>query len=392
MRFRGETIHTSAGEPIKDGTIVIRDGKISSIGSSDEITIPDGFRVLEAKVVTPGLIDSHCTIGLSGILNQPHDQDQLESSSPIQPELRAIDAYNAHDPLVAWVRSFGVTTIHTGHAPGELISGQTMVAKTVGNTVEEAVMVETCSVAATLSRSARKSGGSSPGTRGKMISMLRSVLLQAKDYAAKHAGSTDTESDADDEDDDSEPPRDLKLELLARVVSGEVPLMITAHKAQDIDSAMRLADEFDLKIWLDGATESYLLKDRIRAAEIPVIVHPTMMRAAGEQENASLETASILAGEGILVTMQAGYEAYVPKTRVVLFEAAMRQPTECRLNKHFVPLRSTPQSCWVWTIESARWPLAKTVTWLCLTATPFEYTSHCIGVVIDGEVVSESQR
>ena len=66
--------------------------------------------------------------------NQDHDQDQLERSAPIQPELRAIDAFNAQEDLIEWIRSFGVTTIHTGHAPGELISGQTLIAKTAGRT------------------------------------------------------------------------------------------------------------------------------------------------------------------------------------------------------------------------------------------------------------------
>src|SRR5690606_33517942 len=114
------------------------------------------FRVLEAPVVTPGLIDAHCTIGISGIYNTKHDQDQLEDSAAIQPELRAIDAYNPQEKLIEYVRSFGVTTIHTGHAPGELISGQPMVVKTLGRTVDEALLVQTATIAATLDTSARK--------------------------------------------------------------------------------------------------------------------------------------------------------------------------------------------------------------------------------------------
>src|SRR5207237_6083463 len=116
---------TMAGTPIDDGMVVIQDGKITAIGQANQIAVPQGFRVLEAKVVTPGLIDAHSTVGFSGILNHPHDQDQLERSAPIQPELRAIDAYNAGEDLIEWIRSFGVTTVHAGHAPGELMSGQT---------------------------------------------------------------------------------------------------------------------------------------------------------------------------------------------------------------------------------------------------------------------------
>ncbi len=141
IAVRGETVHTMAGTPLRDGVVLMQDGKITAIGPAASTEIPQGFRVLSAKVVTPGLIDAHSTLGLSGILNYEHDQEQLEDSAPIQPALRALDAYNAHDPLIRWVRSFGVTTIHTGHAPGELISGQTMIIKTVGNTVDDTLLV-----------------------------------------------------------------------------------------------------------------------------------------------------------------------------------------------------------------------------------------------------------
>ena len=91
--------------------------------------------------MTPGLIDAHSALGLAGWLNYPHDKDELERSAPVQPELRAIDAYNPAEPLIEWVRGFGVTTIHTGHAPGAVISGQTLIAKTTGETVDRAVIV-----------------------------------------------------------------------------------------------------------------------------------------------------------------------------------------------------------------------------------------------------------
>ena len=138
---KARTVHTMSGAPIADGVVVVRDGKIAAVGKAADVAIPNGAKTIEAAVVTPGLIDAHCTVGFSGIFNHPHDQDQLERSAPIQPELRAIDAFNPRERLVEWVRGFGVTTIHTGHAPGEVISGQTLIAKTSGETVEKSVIV-----------------------------------------------------------------------------------------------------------------------------------------------------------------------------------------------------------------------------------------------------------
>ena len=130
---RAETLYTMAGAPVTGGVVVISDGKIAAVGDVD---VPAGLEVVEAKVVMPGLIDAHATVGLSGVLNVPQDQDQLDASSPTQPELRALDAYHARDPLVEWVRGLGVTTLHTGHGPGALISGQTMVVKTHGRSAD----------------------------------------------------------------------------------------------------------------------------------------------------------------------------------------------------------------------------------------------------------------
>src|SRR6056297_1373536 len=140
IAVKADKLHTSEGPAIENGVVLIRDGKIQAVGKASDLAIPDGYVVHKAKVATPGFIDAHTVVGLAGIYNQDHDQDQLEKSDPIQPELRAIDAYNAREELVGYLRTFGITTIHTGHGPGALISGQTMIAKTAGETVDEGLV------------------------------------------------------------------------------------------------------------------------------------------------------------------------------------------------------------------------------------------------------------
>ncbi len=382
VAIKGRQVHTMEGAVIENGVVVIRDGKISAVGRADRVQIPAGFRVLEASVVTPGLIDAHSTVGFSGIFNHQHDQDQLERSAPVQPQLRAIDAYNPREKLIDWVRSFGVTTLHTGHAPGELISGQTMVVKTRGDTVSEAVMVEAMAVAATLSQSARKSKDKSPGSRGKMMAMLRAELIKAGEYLEK----------IENAEEDKKPSRDLKLESLGRVLRQEAPLMVTAYRAQDIASALRLGREFDLRLWLDGASESYLLIDEIKAAGVPVILHPTMMRSVREQENASFETAGILRAAGIPVTLQSGYESYVPKTRVVLFEAGIAAANGLGFEGALSVI--TIDAAQILGIGDRVGSLAvgKDGDVALYDGDPFEYTTHCIGVVIEGEIVYDGSR
>ncbi len=400
IAVRGETVHTMAGEVIRDGIVIVRDGKIVSVGPAATTAVPPGMRMLEAVVVTPGLIDAHSTVGLTGILNQKQDQDQFDHSSPMQPELRAIDAYNAQDELVGWLQSFGITTVHTGHAPGELISGQTIIVKTRGNTVTDALVKDNVAVAATLTGAARKSGGKSPGTRGKMISMLRAELIKAQEYKAKLAryqDKIDNGGDGDEAgDDEGEPPvppkRDLRMETLVDVLNGSVALMVTADKAQDIASVLRLKDEFEITVWLDGAAEAHVMIDKIKAADVPVIVHPAMARAFGDRENLSMETAGKLADVGIFIALQSGYEGYVPKVRVVLFEAGVAAANGLGFDR---ALRAI-------TIDAARLlgideqvgslEAGKDGDIALYDGDPFEYASHCIGVVIDGVVVSEGSN
>jgi len=366
---QAETLYTMAGKPIENGVVIVRDGKIAAVGKVD---VPEGLEVVRAKVVTPGLIDAHATVGLTGVLNVPHDQDQLEKSSPMQPELRALDAYHPRDPLVEWVRGLGVTTLHTGHGPGALISGQTMVIKTHGRSVDADVVRPLAMVAVTLADSGRSREGKAPGTRAKSVAMLREKLLEAKAYAARRERDAGTATD-------------LGLETLAKVLKKQVPLLVTAHRAHDLASALRVADEFEIDVVLDGAAEAYLMLPRIAEAGCWVLPHPAMARTRGDLENGTMELARLLDDAKVPFAMQSGYEAYVPKTRVVLWEAGI---SVMHGLAHDRALRAL-------TIDAARLcgvadrvgslVVGKDADLALFDGDPFEYTSHCVGVVIDGE-------
>jgi imidazolonepropionase-like amidohydrolase len=364
-----------AGEPIQNGVVLINNGKIEAVGTESQIKIPANYRIVSAKVVTPGLIDAHTVIGLAGYMNQPHDQMQVDDSSPMQPELRAIDSYNAREKLVEWVRGFGVTTIHTGHAPAALVSGQTMIAKTFGDNVDDATIVPTAMISVTLGGGALETGGKAPGTRAKQAAMLRASLLKAQNYGKKEDAS-----------------RDLAMEAMKAVIDRKIPLLITAQRAQDIMTALRIAKEFSIKIVLDGAAESFLVLDEIKASGFPVIVHPTMFRAGGDTESLSMETASKLKKAGIPFALQSGYETYVPKTRVVLYEAGVA--ASYGLSRHDALASITIDAAKILGLDNRIGSIekGKDADIAIFDGDPFEYTSHCVGTIIDGKVVSGAIR
>jgi imidazolonepropionase-like amidohydrolase len=378
VAIKGGTVYTMAGAPIKDGVVLLKDGKVERVGPAASVPIPAGYKVISGAVVTPGLVDAHSTVGLSGILNIPADQMQLEKSDAFQPELQAIDAYDPREPLVEFVRDLGVTTIHTGHAPGALASGTTIVVKPIGGTVQEA-MIDPGMVAFTLGSSVQ-STYKTPGTSGKAVAMLRGEFIKAQDYAKRLSA----------KDPDKRPARDLKLELLGRILAGEVRILYTAQRATDIMTVLRLQKEFGFKLVLDGAAEAYLVLDEIKKAGVPVILHPTMARPYGDMKNVSMETAVKLKTAGIPFAFQSGFEGYVPKTRVVLYEAAVAAANGLSFQDALAAI----------TIDAARIiGLEKRVGSLevgkdgdvaVFDGDPFEYTSHACAVVINGLVVSET--
>ena len=374
----GDTIYTMAGEKIDNGIILIKDDKIEKVGLQSEIEIPEDYKIVKGKVVTPGLIDAHSVVGLSGIYNYAHDQDQLEKSDAIQPELRAFDAYNMREKLVEYVRNLGITTLHTGHGPGALASGQTMIVKTHGETLKDVIIDSVATVAFTLGSNVSRNF-KEPGTRSKGVAMLREEFIKTIEYNKKLKNA----------EEDKKPGRDLKLETLSKVLSGEIPAMFTVQRATEIMTALRLQQEFGFKLILDGGAESYLLIDEIKAAGVPVILHPSMVRNYGETKNVSLETAAALHKEGIQFALQSGYEGYVPKTRIVLFEAAVA-------NANGLPFEDALASI---TIDAAEIlgvderigsiEVGKDADIVLFDGNPFEYTSHVCVVIINGEIVKE---
>lgn len=412
VAVRGEKVYTMAGAPIEDGIVLIEAGKILAVGAASSVEIPSGTKVISAAIVTPGLIDARTVVGLSGYYNQSQDQDQLDRSAPLQPELRAIDAYNAREKLVSWVRSFGVTTLHTGPSPGAVISGQTMIVKTTGRGADRDVLDREAMIACTLGDLARARDGKSPGTRAKIVALLRAELIKAREYAAKLSAPKPADEEEQDHDEGEttggdgdqgesgekekekprKPSRNLRLESLSRVLQGETPLLITAHRAHDIMAALRLKEEFEIDIILDGVAECHQVLDEIKSAGVPMILHPPMARARGELENMSMASPGTAHRAGLKFALQSGFESYVPKTRVLLFEAAIAV-------KYGLPFEAalaavTIEAAKILGIENRVGSLekGKDADLALYDGDPFEYTTHCIGVMIDGNMVSEEVR
>jgi imidazolonepropionase-like amidohydrolase len=377
VAIKAEMIYPVSSTPIRDGVILIKDGKIKSIGTAASISIPADYKIYAAKSVTPGLIDARTVIGMSGVLNISADQDQLEKSSPIQPELRAIDAYNPEERLVKTARELGITTMHTGHGIGALVSGQTIIVKTKKGTTDQVTINPFCMLAMTIGPDV--SGNfSSPGTKAKQVSMIRTELLKAKDYLKKMS----------DKDSTKRPTYDLKMDALSKMLKGEIKAMITANRSVDIMNAIRLSKEFNFKLVIDGAAEAYLLINEIKEAKAEIILHPTMARNEDEMINMNRESATILTKAGIPVSIESGYESYVPKTRIILYEASVAVSYGMPFEEALKSITLNPSKLLGIDRRVGSLEIGKDADIVLYDGDPFEYTTKVCKVFIDGELVS----
>jgi len=301
---------------LKNGVILIENGKITAVGLADQDTIPAGTRVLTAAEVTPGLIDSHTVVGAAGPYNVNQDQDQDESSDPNQSDLRVLDSFHPNDGLLEFLRSNGVTTVHAVPGRANVLAGQTGVFHTAGRTADQMALKFPAGVMVNLGEVPKGTyPGRGPLTRMAVAGLVRTAFSQAQSYAQKREIANE----------EKKPASNLKHEALLPSLQKKVPVIFNAHRADDLATALRLAEEFQLQPILSLATEGYLIRERLSADKAPVIVHPAMQRIGSTMEtiHSYSGNAAVLADAGIPIVLGTAFESYVPKTRVLRYEMAM---------------------------------------------------------------------
>ena len=250
--IRGGTIFTPR-EKIEEGIILIDKGKIVEVGRG--AIIPKDAEVIDAsgKFILPGMIDAHCHTGVFADGVGWEESDGNEMTDPITPHLRAIDAIHPDDIAFKDLRDAGITTINTGPGSANLIGGQTAVIKTFGRTVEEMVLAAPVGMKMALGENPKRVYGEqkkTPSTRMGNAGLLREWLVKAKNYREKKARYEEKLAAHRARKEGAKEPDpfeiDLKLEELARVLGKELPAHIHAHRADDILTALRIAEEFDI--------------------------------------------------------------------------------------------------------------------------------------------------
>ncbi|MFN2291917.1 MAG: amidohydrolase [Anaerolineae bacterium] len=312
----GKVMTISQGT-LDPGMVLVEGGRIVAVGEG--LVIPEDAEIYDAsgKVVMPGLIDPHCHVGLwsEGIGQEYSDGNEM--TDPITPHLRALDAVHPEDPAWQELVEAGVTTVLTGPGSGNLIGGQSVCLKTAPKpNVQDMVLVEPAGMKMALGENPKRVYGAqkkAPSTRMGNAAALRAALVDAQNYLEKWQRYEETlaryEAKREAGDEDAEPPqqpeRDLKLEALGKVLRREMKARVHAHRADDMLTAIRIAEEFDLDLTLEHATEGYKIADLLARKGIPVTAGPILFsRLKPELKEMTPKNPGLMAEAGVKVAIQ----------------------------------------------------------------------------------------
>lgn len=262
LAIKNAKVFDGNGNVLENQVILVENGKFTHIGSNVEIPTNCEVVDVEGKIVTPGLIDVHSHLGVSEEGIGSVGVDTNETSSATTPEVRAIDAIDPTEAGFQDCRNEGITTVQVMPGSANVIGGEMIVMKTVGNIVDEMVLRAPSGMKAALGENPKRTHGSkgkAPTTRMGIAALLREKLIEAQNYV-----------------NGDQKERKLGLENLAKVLKKEIPLRIHAHRANDIVTALRIKREFDIDMSLEHGTEGHEIAEFIAKHDVPVSVGPTM--------------------------------------------------------------------------------------------------------------------
>jgi imidazolonepropionase-like amidohydrolase len=308
--FRGAYVLTIAGPPIESGVLVVRGGSIVAVGGADLPSPPGAVEHdLTGRVLMPGVVDSHSHVGsVSG----------GDRSSPLHPDVRALDSIDILSDGFWRARAGGITTVNVMPGSGHLMSGQTVYLKLRdgGRTVEDWLFCDD-PLAGVCGGMKMANGTNSmrnppfPGTRARSAALVRGLFHEARAYVERRRA-------------EDEPPaeRDLRMEALAEVLAGDRIVQHHTHRHNDIATVLRLRDEFGFRLVIQHGTESWKLADEIATAGVPVSI--TFIDAPGGKEETldwSLEIGAILERAGVDVAFNT--DDFITDSRLLLRGAAL---------------------------------------------------------------------
>ena len=289
LLIQNGTLYTMESEQPESADLLVGDGKILKIAPNIEPA--DGVERFDAAGlrIYPGFLDAHSHIGIAAERSDNQTDESNEGTNPVTPSLRAVDGINPMDSAFHNALASGVTAVMTGPGSANAVGGQFALIKTHGRRVDDMVVLAPAAVKIAFGENPMHNyglNGNTPSTRMAVASLIREELFRARSYFDQNGSG------------------DFSLECYRPLFEGNIPLKAHVHRADDIFTAIRIAEEFHLGLTLDHCTEGHLIADMIAQSGFPAIVGPTLASRTKEEVRLSdFKTPGILHHAGVCVAL-----------------------------------------------------------------------------------------
>ncbi len=389
MYIIGGIIKTMAGDDLEDGVIHVEDGKISQIGSRDEIEVHPGNseRVIEIKdgVIMPGIIEAHCHMGITEEKKAMEGDDCNETVNPVTPWLRAIDAINSMDAAFDDAVRAGITSAMVGPGSSNVVGGQFAFIKTKGRRIDDLIVKAPAAMKIAFGENPKvnySGQGKSPSTRMAIAGMLRQELSEAKAYLQR-------KKEAQAAGDRFE--EDFTKECWAPVFRKEIPLKAHVHRVDDIFTAIRIAREFDLNVTLDHCSEGHLIAQELAQEGFPAIVGPDLAsRSKIEVQNMAFKTVGVLNHAGVMTAVTTDHPVSLIQSLPLC--AGMAVKAGLALEEAYRSITIYPAKICGVADRVGSLEAGKDADIAIFTANPMEVFTETLYTIIDGQIVYERDK
>jgi len=402
--LKGGKLLTVSHGVIENGVLVMSASKISAVGAAGSVTIPKGAQVVDVTGMTvyPGLIDSESYLGLTEISAERDTNDMIELSDEIMPHMHVYDAFHAESELIPVARLNGVTNAIVAPQNQDTLPGQDAFVQLDGKSANEMLLVRDIALPLNFTGEQRRNESwekrKFPQTRMGLAAQLRQALLDAQDYADRWADyekkKSDTTARSSDKDDKKGPPtppkHDLKLEALLPYLQGKKPIVLAALEPSDLETAVGLARQFNLKFVLNHISHSQPVLDYVAALKVPVIVGPIYEDPRNyERYDAVYKLPGELYQRGVKIAF-ASYDAHA--VRNLPYAAGYAVAFGLPHDEALKAITLNPAEIWGVADQLGSLDVGKTANVVVADGDPLDVKSDVKRVFIDGREVPMTSR
>jgi imidazolonepropionase-like amidohydrolase len=396
--LKGGKLLTVSHGTIANGVLVMQNGKITALGAAGSVQTPRDAQVVDVTGMTvyPGLIDSETHLGLTEISAERMTNDLIEMSDEIMPHMHVYDAFHAESELIPVSRLNGITNAIVAPDSGDTLPGQDSFIQLFGRSADEMLLVRDIAMPLNFTGDERRNQGpfdkrKFPSTRMGLAAQLRQAFLDAQDYRQKWSDYEKRKNEPrEGKPEPTAPKHDLKLEALLPYLDGKKPIVLAAEEASDLETAVRLAREFNLKFVLNHISHSQGILDEVANLKVPVIVGPIYQDPKpSERYDAVYSLPGELAKRGVKIAF-ASFDAH--NVRNLPYQAGFATAFGLPYDEALKAVTLNPAEIWGVADEFGSLDVGKVANVVVATGDPLDVKTDVKQVYIGGQAIPMTSR